>query len=160
MRIGVVSDTHNHLRNVERIVELFDAAAVDHVVHTGDITQARTLEAFARLAMPFVGVYGNNDERPALEAASRALGLPLHEPPLSLAFGGTPVAVLHDPHGLDDALLARHALVLHGHNHRLVCERRHDALVFNPGECAGMMVGRNAVGVVDTASFAVELLRF
>jgi hypothetical protein len=32
MRIGVVSDTHNHLRNVRRIVELFNAA-VGHNPH-------------------------------------------------------------------------------------------------------------------------------
>ena len=44
MRIGVVSDTHNNLKNVRRIVELFNAAAVDRVIHTGDITQAKTIE--------------------------------------------------------------------------------------------------------------------
>ncbi len=42
MRIGVVSDTHNHLANVGRIVELFNEAGVERVVHTGDITQAKT----------------------------------------------------------------------------------------------------------------------
>ena len=43
MRIGVVSDTHNNLKNVRRIVELFNTAAVDRVIHTGDITQAKQL---------------------------------------------------------------------------------------------------------------------
>ena len=42
MRIGVMSDTHNHLANVARIVELLNAARVERVVHTGDITQAKT----------------------------------------------------------------------------------------------------------------------
>ena len=32
--------------------------------------------------------------------------------------------------------------------------------VFNPGECAGHMVGFNAVGVVDLESMATELLKF
>ena len=50
MRIGVVSDTHNQLRNVERIVELFNAAGVSRVVHTGDITQAKTLKAISPLS--------------------------------------------------------------------------------------------------------------
>ena len=47
MRIGVMSDTHNHLANVARIVELLNAARVERVVHTGDITQAKTLHALA-----------------------------------------------------------------------------------------------------------------
>ncbi len=48
-RIGVVSDTHNNLANVARIVELFNAAGVDRVVHTGDITQAKTRVPFAAM---------------------------------------------------------------------------------------------------------------
>src|SRR5262245_35437613 len=106
MRIGVVSDTHNHLRNVRRIVELFNAAAVDRVVHTGDITRAGTLEVFAGLRAPLVGVFGNNDlERPALESAARRLAIQLSDPPLSLEWGERRLLVLHDPHQLSDDLL-------------------------------------------------------
>ncbi len=56
MRIGVVSDTHNQLSNTARIVDLFNAARVDRVVHTGDITQAKTLRVLAALDAPRVGV--------------------------------------------------------------------------------------------------------
>ena len=72
MRIGVVSDTHNHLANVARIVELLNRAGVDHVVHTGDITQPKTLDVLARLVAPLTGVLGNNDlgEREGLVAAA------------------------------------------------------------------------------------------
>ena len=49
MRIGVVSDTHNNLKNVAKIVELFNEVGVDRVIHTGDITQAKTLDVFAQL---------------------------------------------------------------------------------------------------------------
>ena len=33
-------------------------------------------------------------------------------------------------------------------------------LIFNPGECAGMMKGLNAIGVLDTTDLSTELLRF
>ena len=49
MRVGVVSDTHNNLKNVRTIVELFNAEQVDRVIHTGDISQAKTLDVFAGL---------------------------------------------------------------------------------------------------------------
>jgi uncharacterized protein len=62
MRIGIVSDTHNNLKNVARIVEIFNTARVDRVIHTGDITQAKTIHAFARLDAPLWGVFGNNDQ--------------------------------------------------------------------------------------------------
>ena len=46
MRIGVVSDTHNNLANCRKIVALFNEAEVDLVIHTGDVTQAKTIDVF------------------------------------------------------------------------------------------------------------------
>ena len=161
MRIGVVSDTHNHLRNVRLIVELFNAAAVDRVIHTGDITHAGTLEVFSGLEAELVGVFGNNDlERDALEATAARHGIRLADPPLSLSWAERRLLVVHDPHFLSEEQLAAHDVVLHGHTHRPVHERRSGALVFNPGECAGWLAGHNAVGVLELQSLEVEWLRF
>jgi uncharacterized protein len=161
VRIGVVSDTHNQLRNVRRIVELFNTARVDRVVHTGDITHARTLEVFRDLEAPLVGVFGNNDvEREALETVAADAGMRLEPPPLSISWAGQRLLVMHDPHFLREEMLATHDVVLHGHTHRAVHERRGGALVFNPGECAGMLDGHNTVGVLTLARLEVEWLRF
>ena len=161
-RIGVVSDTHNHLSNCARIVELFNAAGVDRVVHTGDITQAKTLEVFARLEAPLVGVYGNNDigERDSLDDAARQLNFELADGPLLLAWGGRRIVVVHDPRDLGDLAKSDRDIALHGHDHRLTLETRDGVLVFNPGECAGHMRGHNAVGVLDLIRLEGEILRF
>ena len=160
MRIGVVSDTHNHLGNVARIVELLNAARVERVVHTGDITQAKTLDVLARLDAPLVGVFGNNDERGPLAETAARHGFQLAEPPLELCWAERRILVVHDPRDLGPRFAGSHALALHGHTHRHVVERSGDRLIFNPGECAGHLPGHNAVGVVDLATLAVELLRF
>lgn len=160
MRIGVVSDTHNNLPSVVRIVELFNEARVDRVVHTGDVTQAKTLAAFARLEAPLFGVFGNNDERaPLLEVATRT-GAHLVEGPLHLDWAERRIVVVHDPLDLNPSDTAKHSMTLHGHTHRRVIERTPDRLVFNPGECAGHMSGMNAVGVVDLTDLGVEILLF
>jgi putative phosphoesterase len=159
MRIGVVSDTHNNLANVRKIVEVLNAARVERVVHTGDVTQAKTLQVLAELHVPLVGVYGNNDEREALAAVAREAGFEMVEPPLELAWSGRRILVVHDP--LDvDRWWSGHDVVLHGHDHRRRIERDHGRLVFNPGECAGHLEGRNAVGIVDLASLETEIVLF
>lgn len=162
MRIGVVSDTHNNLANVARIVELFNAAGVERVVHTGDITQARTIEVFARLHMPMVGVFGNNDqdERSALMPAIAAAGFEFHQPPFDLVWHARRIVVVHDPLEFVGSSIEDAQLALHGHTHRQRIERDAQRLVFNPGECAGHMKGYNTVGVVDLATLDIELLRF
>ena len=161
MRIGVVSDTHNHLKNVARIVELFNAARVDHVIHTGDITQARTLDVFARLQMPMHGVFGNNDvERDTLLPAVTRHGFVFVEPPLRIQWHGRAIVVVHDPRDFDALALAPDTIALHGHTHNHRIERTGGGLIFNPGECAGHMHGFNTIGVLDLASLDVELLNF
>ena len=161
MRIGVVSDTHNHLGNVARIVELLNAARVERVVHTGDITQAKTLEVLARLEAPLHAVFGNNDagERDALDAAGERLAIELADPPLELVWADRRILVVHDPRdlGTRDVLPE---LVLHGHTHRRAIERTGGRLIFNPGECAGHLTGHNAVGLVDLATLEIEILTF
>jgi len=113
VRIGVVSDTHNHLPNVSRIVELFNAARVERVIHTDDITQAKTIEAFSHLEASLCGVYGNNDvERDSLDAAAARCGVELHEPLLALSWCRRDIWVVHDPRELESALPSAHVKVL------------------------------------------------
>jgi len=161
MRIGIVSDTHNNLKNVAKIVELFNSARVDRVIHTGDVTQAKTIHAFAGLHAPLWGVFGNNDqERDSLEAAISERGFRFVEPPLDLFWHERRIVVVHDPRDLDRALNQSHDLALHGHTHHHRLERLGAQVTFNPGECAGHLEGYNAIGVIDLSSLEAELLRF
>ena len=161
MRIGVVSDTHNNLKNVARIVEIFNQAGVERVIHTGDITQAKTLDVFANLRAPLHGVFGNNDqERDSLERAIATHGFSFAEPPLELAWHGQRILVVHDPLEFEGVLNPGYDLALHGHTHLHRLDRHDQQTIFNPGECAGHMAGLNAVGIVDLSNMATELMRF
>lgn len=162
MKIGVVSDTHNNLKNVRRIVELFNDAGVERVVHTGDITQPKTIDVFSGLKMPLYGVYGNNDqgELPHLEATAKMHGFHFVQPPLPLEWAGRRIVVVHSPEELAGVDESSFDVVLHGHTHRQTIEFVEERLTFNPGECAGMMEGANAVGILDLVAFSAEILRF
>ena len=60
MILGVVSDTHNRLDNIEKIIDIFNSNKVDFVIHTADITKSETLRKFSNLNCSLMGVYGNN----------------------------------------------------------------------------------------------------
>jgi predicted phosphodiesterase len=49
---------------------------------------------------------------------------------------------------------------LHGHTHRYRHEKTGSSIIFNPGECAGMMTGRNSVGVVDLRTLECRVIKF
>lgn len=161
MRIGVVSDTHNNLLNVQKIVELFNRLDVDRVVHTGDITQAKTLEVFAHLSVPLHGVFGNNDlERASLDAAVNRHGFQFVDPPLQLDWHNRQIVIVHDPKALEGLTQASWDIALHGHTHLKTILYEENRLTFNPGECAGMIEGYNAIGVVNLADLDTEIINF
>ncbi len=162
MRIGVVGDTHNRMPNVECIVTLFHEARVERVVHTGDITQPQVLECLATLCVPLLGVYGNNDhgERTGLEAMAARHGMDLADPPRRFEWAGRTIMLVHDPVEAPEPLPPELDLLLHGHTHRHRHEYLDGTLIFNPGECAGLREGSNAVGIVDLDSLDARRLRF
>lgn len=162
MRIGVVSDTHNRMPNVERIVALFREAGAERIVHTGDLTEPRVLAELARVGVPAFAVFGNNDRhhRTALLSEAKRCGIHLVDPPHRLEWASRQILVVHDPEEMPQPLPETVDLVLHGHTHRYRHEQVGRSLIFNPGECAGLRAGANAVGVVDLETLETERIRF
>ena len=161
MKIGVVSDTHNNLKNVKKIIQIFNEKSVDRVVHTGDITTASTLSLFQELTMPLFGVFGNNDvEKSSLNEVIKGSGFTFEEASLNLSWVNRDIVVVHDPRDIDD-LDRAFQVALHGHTHLYRCDRpTGDQVIFNPGECAGHMPGLNAVGIVDLTDLTTSLVHF
>ena len=163
MRIGIVSDTHNNLKNIEIIISLLNEENVDLVIHTGDIANAKSLEKFSELNCNLFGVYGNNDRNEkGLNEIALKNSFNFQEPPLEIFIESRNVAIFHEPDEIK-AFLEENPnidLVLHGHTHRYREEYINQTLVFNPGECAGIRTGKNAIGVVDLKDLCVKRIFF
>jgi len=163
MIIGVVGDTHNHISNVEKIIDIFNKSKVDCVFHTGDITQARTLKKFSRLECPLHVVYGNNDLlEQGLKETAEELNFFLEEPPLKIKKAGKQIVMFHEPDQIEEFLLAETEvdLILHGHTHRYRDEIFKGIRIFNPGECAGSIKGSNAIGMIDLTDLKSKRIFF
>ena len=163
MRIGVVSDTHNNLKNIDKIISLFNKEKVSVVIHTGDIANAKSLERFSKLNSRLIGVYGNNDRNElGIEEIAAKNNFLFQEPPNLLNLYDRNIAIFHEPDCIDDFLLRNKDIhvVLHGHTHRYKNEVSNNILFFNPGESAGMVRGRNAIGILDLKSLETRRIFF
>ena len=83
MLVGIVGDTHNNLKNISKICEIFNSENVDLVIHTGDITLPKSLKAFKKLNCKLLGVFGNNDinEKNDLLEVSKEFQCNIHDEP-------------------------------------------------------------------------------
>tara|TARA_Y100001936_G_C16045239_1_gene654206 strand:- start:1204 stop:1695 length:492 start_codon:yes stop_codon:yes gene_type:complete len=163
MLIGVVSDTHNNIKNIKKIINLFNLEGVKTVIHTGDISKARTLELFNTLNCPLVGVFGNNDRsEEGLEEVCKKNGFKFQEPPLTLNLLDKKVIVFHEPDYIEEFLKIEKEvdLVLHGHTHRYREEKLGETIYFNPGESAGSLLGKNAIGIIDIDNLKIKRIFF
>jgi len=147
-RVGVISDTHGLLRP-EAIAALEGS---DLIVHAGDVGDPRILDELARLA-PVRAVRGNVDHGPWAGALPRTEVVEVE---------GVGLYVLHILEDLDlDPAAAGLGVVVFGHTHRPLLERRGDVLYLNPGS-AGPRRFDLPVGVawidVDGARVEAELV--
>ena len=103
MLVGVVSDTHNNIINIENIINIFNKEEVNIVIHTGDISKPETLRLFTRLNCPMMGVFGNNDRiEEGLKEACNECNFNFQDPPFSLTLEDKKIAIFHEPELIDN----------------------------------------------------------
>lgn len=162
MLIGVTGDTHNNLKNINKICTIFNENRTDLVFHTGDISLPKSLLAFNQLNCPLTVVLGNNDieERNGLEEAANSFECKIFDEPFSIELNSIKICVFHHPDLIEDSTLEENDLILHGHTHRFRMEKIRKTIIFNPGECAGFMKGMNQVGLLDLKKMKPEVINF
>jgi hypothetical protein len=122
MLVGVIADTHGYVD--PRLDAAF--AGVDAIVHAGDVGGTHVLDALRAFA-PLYAVYGNNDE--AFETNGlNGLRLRLHE---HFELAGARFHLVHQlPHAQPEPDTQ---VVVYGHSHRTLIEKRDGRLYINPG---------------------------
>ena len=163
MLVGVISDTHNNIKNIKKIICLFNEEQVGLVIHTGDISKAETLRNFSELDAPLVGVFGNNDRvEEGLKEVCEEYNFKFQEPPLSLTLENKKIAVFHEPDLIKDYIKEHKNidLILYGHTHRYKEEKIDKTVYFNPGESAGLMEGKSALGIVNLNNLEIRRIFF
>jgi len=162
MRIGILSDTHDHLPNIAKAVEAFSRSGVEAVIHAGDFCSPFTLPAFQQLAdkgLKMYAVFGNNDGDRALLVQRGGDFCSFADGSRVVKLGGRTFAVMHYPDLADDLYRSRaYDVVIYGHNHKLRVEGEGHKLL-NPGTCAGYLAEAATIAVLETADLAVEVIR-
>jgi putative phosphoesterase len=159
--IGILSDTHDNLTRVREAVRLFNDAGCDLVIHAGDFVAPFTVEELRNLRAPIKAVYGNCDgERAGLARAFLGLG-EIREAPLKFTHAGLRFLVCHLDSPLERHLASKaYDVIVFGHTHRPLAERRDGVLLVNPGEAGGWLRGKSTVALLDPVVKAAQIITF
>lgn len=159
MKIGIMSDSHDHLQNIKKAVACFRQEAVDLAIHLGDFVNPNSVRALKGINL--TAIFGNNDGdafrlMKAFEDTGASIMGEFHE----FEVDSLRIACYHGTEpGIKDALIScgKYGAVLYGHTHEPERSEAGTTLVLNPGTVHGFG-GDATVMVFDTVSRECRLI--
>lgn len=133
MLIGLISDTHENILNVQKAVEIFKKRNIDLVIHLGDIISGQTLTYFKGLPLKFIrGNCHSNVER--YKCVAKELNFEFLGRSAELNINNKTILVMHqDPDRYDPEKIGKYDYLFHGHTHRKRDETIKGTRLINPG---------------------------
>ena len=61
MKIGIISDSHDDITNVNKAIEIFEEMNVESIIHAGDIISPPIIKEFKKLTEDQIRAYGKNN---------------------------------------------------------------------------------------------------
>ncbi|MFQ5432625.1 MAG: metallophosphoesterase [Nitrospinota bacterium] len=160
MKVGIISDSHDNVPNIQSAVGYFNSVGVAAVLHCGDFVSPFSLFPFTGLECEkLYMVFGNNDgEKQGIKELAAQNGWLIGKPPMELELHGRKIVMLHEPDALGSFRASgRHQVIAYGHTHRPVVKKENGVLIINPGEGGGWTSGRSTVAVADLAAMEAEI---
>jgi uncharacterized protein len=161
MKIGLISDTHDNIQNIQKATSLFNDRRVSFVIHAGDIVSPETVEAFTGVKL--IGILGNNDLKvEELTNAFDKIGGQLKGEFCEMEQDDLIFAIYHGTNlRRKESLIqsGRYDVVVCGHTHKVQNKKVEKTLVVNPGTANGWFFGYSATAAVfDTQTKEPEFL--
>jgi len=163
MLIGIISDTHDNLPQIEKAVKYLNYQKVGLVLHAGDYVAGFVIPKLAQLNCKLIGVFGNNDGDHELlkKRFSETSNCTIKGQFTQVEINGCRIALLH---GTETELLnavvdsGYFNVVVHGHSHNKSIEKKNKTLVINPGELCGYLTGKPTLALLDAAKLEAKII--
>lgn len=155
MKIAIISDSHDDIKNIEKFRKIAEKQA-DAVIHCGDM--CTPVSQWFDWKIPIYYTFGNIDGA-VYEAMKKAEGTQFHifKPFGEIELAGKKIAFIHFPklaHGL--SCTKNYDIVFYGHNHIAKKEKVENCWLVNPGELVGWK-DKATYAIYDTEKNEVEI---
>lgn len=161
MLIAIVSDSHDHIPNLQRAVSLANREGAELLIHCGDLISPFMLKYLHAFQGSVHLIYGNNagDQHLISSRCATAFNnIQHHGFHGTIVSGSLRIAFNHYPElARELALSGAFDLVCYGHDHVFSVDRLGGCLLLNPGD----LLGKDATPVfalLDTTDFSVRRL--
>jgi putative phosphoesterase len=161
MKIGLISDTHDNIQNIQKAILTFNDKRIAVLIHAGDIVCPETVEAFGEIKL--IGVLGNNDlQINELTDAFDRIGGQLKGDFCEFEQDNLVFAVYHGTNSRRKEsliLCGKYDVIVCGHTHRVQNKKVGRTLILNPGTANGWFFGIGATAAIfDTQTRELDII--
>jgi len=129
MKIAVISDSHSKVALTKEAITFLKSQGAQYLIHAGDLCKEENLQLLKESSLPYVCVFGNNDNH-LIEVAHN---YNIRQEPYNFKIKQSSFSLMHLPYYMS----AQSDVVIFGHTHIFEHEYKEGTLFLNPGEiCA------------------------
>ncbi|GAB6184222.1 metallophosphoesterase [Thermodesulfovibrio hydrogeniphilus] len=157
MVVAIISDTHDHMDNIRKILNILRERNVKAIIHAGDFVAPFTWRLFKDFEGDFYGVFGNNDGEVLL--LKKMYGDRIQKGIRTFEIAGKKFALMHEPQLLEElALSGKFDVIVYGHMHEVDIRKIGNTLILNPGEACGWLYGKATFMLLDLETMTPEVI--
>jgi len=160
MKIAIISDTHDNLENLKRVLEKIKQEGVNIILHCGDVASKETLNfLFQNFKGRVYLVLGNMDKDYGLdkENLEEFSQLEFSSDIKEIELENKKIAFCHHPEIAQNlAKTQKYDYVFYGHTHKPWIENIGETKLINPGNVAGLFY-RPSFAICDLKTGKIEL---
>jgi uncharacterized protein len=166
MKIGVISDTHDNIKNIKKAIACFNEKKVELIIHCGDWTLPSTAKLFSNLECEIISVFGNcdkNHDEFIINKKNQNWNIKFLGKVGEIEFDNRKIAFVHgDFEPVLNTLIAseKYDAVFSGHTHRHLIEKVGKTLHVNPGCCSGKILIQKvepSIAIYETRNNTAEI---
>ncbi len=161
MLIGIISDSHDNVKNLEKALSILKDRKVEAIIHCGDLCAPFMVPELDKAGVPVHLVFGNIEDRYKTPRKCEESEDVIHHGDVAeIELGRKRIAVTHFDifaEGLADTF--KYDAVFHGHTHAMRKEQRGKTLLVNPGDIYGRH-GKASLALYNTDKNEIEFVEF
>jgi putative phosphoesterase len=159
MKIGIMSDSHDNLKNIKQALEIFKSENVEVILHAGDLVSPFCVPLFEDFSGNFYLCAGNNlGDAKFLQSLIEGIGE--YYPEIAeIELDDNKFALYHGTYEpITRALLdsQNYDYIITGHTHHKEIKEKGKTILINPGETFGDLYGKATIAILDTKTTEVN----
>jgi len=161
MKIAVMSDTHDNVVNMKKVLGRISEIGVDQIIHCGDLISPFIMDELQAFEKKVHVVFGYQDVNLVTISHSfekKYSNLIFYKDFGKIEIGGRKIFIIHNNElSREIAENKKYDVVFYGHNHVAKSELVGKTLLVNPGEVLGIK-GKVTFAVYDTEKNNIEII--